>query len=48
MAPEAPGSLVVVDSRIHNQELVGFSETVEYAPDQTQQIEASGGWFFVL
>jgi len=48
MAPEAPGNLIVVDSRFQDQELTGYVESVEYAPEQRERIEATGGWFYVL
>jgi hypothetical protein len=48
MAPEAPGNLIVVDSRFRDQELAGYVESVEYAPEQRERIEATGGWFYVL
>jgi hypothetical protein len=48
MAPEAPGNLVVVDSRIQNQELTGYVERVEYPPEQLAAIEATKGWFIAL
>lgn len=47
MAPEAPGNLIVVDSRFQDQELRGYVESVEYAPEQREPIEASRGWFYV-
>lgn len=48
MAPEAPGNLIVVDSRFQDQELTGYAERVEYAPEQRERIEGAGGWFYVL
>jgi hypothetical protein len=49
MTPEAPGNLIVVDSRFEDRELRGYSERVEYSPEQTAEIERTGrGWFYVL
>ena len=48
MAPEAPGNLIVIDSRFRDEELRGLSERLEYPPEEATQIEAAGGWFYVL
>ncbi|MGB6688454.1 MAG: hypothetical protein WBE76_11480 [Terracidiphilus sp.] len=48
MAPEAPGNLVVIDSRFQDGELAGYVERVDYSPDKMGEIEAAGRWFWVL
>jgi len=48
MAPEAPGNLVVIDSRFKDGELAGYVERVDYPPNQMTEIEAAGKWFWVL
>ena len=48
MAPEAPGNLIVVDSRFEEGELKGYAEHIDYLPEQTEEIESTGRWFYVL
>jgi hypothetical protein len=48
MAPEAPGNLIVIDLYWEDTELKGTVDRLDYHPDETEQIELSGGWIYVL
>jgi predicted nucleotide-binding protein len=47
MAPEAPGNLLVADTRFDGDKLTGFAETVDYTAQQEKTVEASGRWLDV-
>jgi hypothetical protein len=48
MSPEAPGNLVVINLNFKGRELKGVIQSVEYSPEETEKIEATGHWFAVL